>query len=134
MQVVNVDLMRSTQGVPTRRVKEITTELCGREFSKWAAPRLNGELDEQVEAWASRSLEEQSDPFLVLWGPAPEGSALGLALDELDVFRRQRHERASSQCPGPPNQKKGAVTKRGEREFSGGPVVGSRGAGQVLDN
>jgi transposase-like protein len=55
------------QGVSTRRVKEITTELCGREFSRWAAPRLSEELDEQVEAWASRSLEQQSYPFLVLW-------------------------------------------------------------------
>ena len=50
-------------------MKEITTELCGRQFSKWAAPRLTGELDEQVEAWAPRSLEEQNYPFLVLWRP-----------------------------------------------------------------
>ncbi|MCS3675931.1 transposase-like protein [Salinibacter ruber] len=57
------------QGVSTRRVKEITTELCGREFSKWAAPRLSKDLDEQVGAWTSRSLEEQSYPFLVLWRP-----------------------------------------------------------------
>ncbi|WP_198598615.1 IS256 family transposase [Salinibacter altiplanensis] len=54
------------QGVSTRRVKEITTELCGREFSKSTVSRLTGELDEQVEAWASRSLEEQDYPFLVL--------------------------------------------------------------------
>jgi transposase-like protein len=54
------------QGVSTRRVKEITTELCGREFSKSTVSRLTGELDEQVEAWASRSLEEQNYPFLVL--------------------------------------------------------------------
>jgi len=54
------------QGVSTRRVKEITTELCGREFSKSTVSRLTGELDEQVQAWASRSLAEQSYPFLVL--------------------------------------------------------------------
>ena len=54
------------QGVSTRRVKEITTELCGRQFSKSTVSRLTGELDEQVEAWSSRSLEEQSYPFLVL--------------------------------------------------------------------
>ena len=54
------------QGAQARRVKEITTELCGREFSKSTVSRLTGELDEQVEAWASRSLEEQSYPFLVL--------------------------------------------------------------------
>ena len=34
------------QGVSTSRVKEITIELCGREFSKWAAPRLAQDLDE----------------------------------------------------------------------------------------
>jgi transposase-like protein len=54
------------QGVSTRRVKEITTELCGREFSKSTVSRLTGKLDEQVEAWSSRSLKEQSYPFLVL--------------------------------------------------------------------
>ncbi|MCS4034550.1 transposase-like protein [Salinibacter ruber] len=54
------------QGVSTRRVKEITTELCGREFSKSTVSRLSKDLDKQVEAWASRSLEEQSYPFLVL--------------------------------------------------------------------
>jgi transposase-like protein len=54
------------QGVSTRRVKEITTELCGREFSKSTVSRLTGELDEQVDAWASRSLEKQNYPFLVL--------------------------------------------------------------------
>ncbi len=57
------------QGVSTRRVKEITTELCGREFSKSTVSRLSKDLDKQVEAWASRSLEEQSYPFLVLWRP-----------------------------------------------------------------
>jgi transposase-like protein len=54
------------QGVSTRRVKEITTELCGREFSKSTVSRLSEGLDEQVETWASRSLQEQSYPFLVL--------------------------------------------------------------------
>jgi transposase-like protein len=48
------------QGVSTRRVKKITTELCGREFGKWAVPRLSKDLDEQVEAWSSRSLEEKN--------------------------------------------------------------------------
>ena len=54
------------QGVSTRRVKEITAELCGCEFSKSTVSRLTGELDEQVEAWSSRSLEESSYPFLLL--------------------------------------------------------------------
>ena len=53
------------QGVSTRRVKNITTELCGREFSKSTVSRLAEELDEQVQAWAERPLK-QKYPFLVL--------------------------------------------------------------------
>ncbi len=53
------------QGAYASRVKEITTELCGREFSKWAAPRLAQDLDEQVQAWAERPLEQEY-PFLML--------------------------------------------------------------------
>ena len=53
------------QGVSTRRVKDITTELCGREFSKSTVSRLDEDLDEQVQAWAERPLE-QDYPFLVL--------------------------------------------------------------------
>ena len=53
------------QGVSTRRVKNITTELCGREFSSSTVSRLVEELDEQVQAWAERPLE-QKYPFLML--------------------------------------------------------------------
>lgn len=53
------------QGVSTRRVKKITTKLCGRKFSKSTVSRLTTELDGQVEAWAKRPLET-SYPFLVL--------------------------------------------------------------------
>jgi transposase-like protein len=54
------------QGVSTRRVKKITTKLCGREFSSSTVSRLTEDLDEQVEAWTSWSLEGQCYPFLVL--------------------------------------------------------------------
>jgi transposase-like protein len=53
------------QGVSTRRVKDITTELCGREFSSSTVSRLAEDLGEQVQAWAERPLE-QDYPFLVL--------------------------------------------------------------------
>ena len=56
------------QGVSTGRVKEITTELCGREFSKSTVSRLSKELDEQVEAWAERRLDREY-PFLLLGCP-----------------------------------------------------------------
>jgi len=36
------------QGVSTRRVKDITTELCRREFSKSTVFRVSKDLDEQV--------------------------------------------------------------------------------------
>jgi len=54
------------QGVSTRRVKKITTELCGREFSRQTVSRLSEGLDEQVTAWAERSLEKHEYPFLAL--------------------------------------------------------------------
>jgi len=54
------------QGVSTRRVKKITTELCGREFSRQTVSRLAEGLDEQVAAWAERSLDAREYPFLVL--------------------------------------------------------------------
>lgn len=52
------------EGVSTRRVKEITTELCGREFSRQTVSDLTEKLDKQVEAWAERPLEEEY-PFLL---------------------------------------------------------------------
>jgi putative transposase len=53
------------QGVSTRRVKNITTELCGREFSRSTVSRLTEGLEGQVDAWAERSLDQEY-PFLVL--------------------------------------------------------------------
>ena len=53
------------QGVSTRRVKNITTELCGREFSKSTVSRLSKDLAEQVQAWAERPLDQEY-PFLML--------------------------------------------------------------------
>ena len=49
-------------------MKDITTELCGREFSKSTVSRLAEDLDEQVQVWAERPLE-QDHPFLVLGCP-----------------------------------------------------------------
>ena len=63
MEMVSIDLMRSTQGVSTRKVKKITDELCGRRFSRQTVSRLAQKLDGQVQAWAERKLEG-SYPFL----------------------------------------------------------------------
>ena len=53
------------QGVSTRRVKKITTKLCGREFTRSTVSRLCEGLDEQVNAWAQRPLDGQPYPFVL---------------------------------------------------------------------
>jgi putative transposase len=53
------------QGVSTRKVKEITEQLCGHEFSAATVSRINQSLDEELEKFAHRRLEEEY-PYLVL--------------------------------------------------------------------
>jgi putative transposase len=53
------------QGVSTRKVKNITEELCGHEFSASTISRINQSLDEELEKFASRQLEEEY-PYLVV--------------------------------------------------------------------
>src|SRR5918999_3573107 len=53
------------QGVSTRKVKAITEELCGHEFSASTISRINQSLDETLTKFARRRLEEEY-PYLVL--------------------------------------------------------------------
>ena len=53
------------QGVSTRKVKAITEELCGHAFSASAISAVNKTLDESLERFAKRRLEE-TYPYLVL--------------------------------------------------------------------
>lgn len=53
------------QGVSTRKVKAITEELCGHEFSASTISRLNQQLDEELEKFAGRPLEEDY-PYLIV--------------------------------------------------------------------
>ena len=53
------------QGVSTRKVKAITEELCGHEFSASTISRINEHLDEELAKFAGRRLEEDY-PYLVL--------------------------------------------------------------------
>src|SRR5690242_16800558 len=55
------------QGVSTRKVKAVTEELCGHEFSASTISRLNQGLDEELEKFARRQLEE-AYPYLILDG------------------------------------------------------------------
>jgi putative transposase len=52
------------EGVSTRKVKEITEELCGTSFSKSLVSSLAGSLDSELEAWRMRKLEAASYPYL----------------------------------------------------------------------
>jgi putative transposase len=53
------------QGVSTRKVKAITEELCGHEFSASSISRVNKSLDEELDKFAQRPLEE-AYPYLIL--------------------------------------------------------------------
>lgn len=52
------------EGVSTRKVKEVTEELCGTSFSKSMVSRLSTELDSELEAWRTRPLDEVTYPYL----------------------------------------------------------------------
>jgi putative transposase len=53
------------QGVSTRKVKAITEQLCGHEFSASTISRINKRLDSELEKFAKRRLEEPY-PYLIL--------------------------------------------------------------------
>jgi putative transposase len=53
------------QGVSTRKVKKITEELCGHQFSASTISRINKGLDESLRKFARRRLEE-SYPYLIV--------------------------------------------------------------------
>lgn len=52
------------EGVSTRKVKDVTEELCGTSFSKSLISCLAGRLDAELEAWRARRLEAQAYPYL----------------------------------------------------------------------
>lgn len=53
-------------GVSTRKVTKITTELCGTEFSKSTVSELCKNLDPVVLEWNNRSLHEMEYPFVTI--------------------------------------------------------------------
>lgn len=52
------------EGVSTRKVGEVTEELCGTNFSKSTISRLSSQLDDELELWRSRPLDAQAYPYL----------------------------------------------------------------------
>jgi len=53
------------QGLSTRKVKEITEQLCAHEFSAATISRVTEQLDEELKRFSRRPLEEEY-PYLVL--------------------------------------------------------------------
>ncbi len=52
------------EGISTRKVKEVTEELCGTSFSKSLVSSLAGSLDSELKAWRNRRLEAKAYPYL----------------------------------------------------------------------
>ncbi len=52
------------EGVSTRKVQDITEELCGTTFSKSLVSSLVGTLDAELAAWRTRQLDEQRYPYI----------------------------------------------------------------------
>jgi len=52
------------EGVSTRKVKEVTEELCGASFSRSTVSNLAAGLDAELEAWRERRLEAEAYPYL----------------------------------------------------------------------
>ena len=53
------------QGVSTRKIKAVSEELCGHEFSASVVSELNKKLDEELARFAGRRLEEEY-PYVIL--------------------------------------------------------------------
>ena len=52
------------EGVSTRKVKDVTEELCGASFSRSTVSNLAAGLDAELEAWRERHLEAEAYPYL----------------------------------------------------------------------
>ena len=52
------------EGVSTRKVKDVTEQLCGTSFSKSLVSSLASRLDVELEAWRSRPLEAEGYPYV----------------------------------------------------------------------
>ncbi len=53
-------------GVSTRKIRRVTEELCGTEFSKSTVSDLAKGLEAAVQQWRTRSLAETPYPFLIV--------------------------------------------------------------------
>lgn len=63
--LVDALIQMYVQGVSTRKVKEVTETLCGHSFSASSVSRMTSRLDEELEQFSKRRLEENY-PYLVM--------------------------------------------------------------------
>lgn len=68
------------QGVSTRKVKEITEQLCGHEFSAATISRVTEQLDEELKKFARRKLDEESRTWCLTRATRRSGMTGSLAL------------------------------------------------------
>ncbi len=52
------------EGVSSRKVKDITEELCGTSFSRSLVSSLADQLDAELDGWRKRPLESKAHPYL----------------------------------------------------------------------
>jgi len=64
------------QGASTRRVKAITEELCGHEFSASAVSAINQKLDEALTRFMTRRLGEEY-PYLTKFARGEQAASAG---------------------------------------------------------
>ena len=100
------------EGVSTRKVKEVTEELCGTSFSKSLVSSLAGSLDAELEAWRSRPLEAKAYPYLFM--------------DARDPTRRRGRTRSGGE-PGGPRRLGGQGRRHARDPRGGGCRHGERG-------
>jgi transposase-like protein len=65
------------EGLSTRKVGEVTEELCGTAFSKSTVSRLAAGLDSELEEWRNRPLTAEAYPYLFSSTPALREGAGG---------------------------------------------------------
>jgi putative transposase len=70
------------EGVSTRKVKEVTEELCGTSFSKSLVSSLAGRLDSELEAWRNRWLEADAYPYVFVDARYEKARAGGRIISE----------------------------------------------------
>ena len=146
------------EGVSTRKVKDVSEELCGTSFSKSLVSSLAGRLDSELRAWRERQLEAEAYPYLFVDARyekvrvghrivsqgvlivsavvrAPDGLREILGVEIADTESEATYTRiCSARSKSGDSQGRGAGGLRGPRGPEGrrlSPLPGSVGAGSA---